>query len=463
MQQTVSEITSVENQINLFFHNHLLGKLLRQCGIRKEKGISLEVLFQFLLSLAFTGKNLFRHMEPSGSFDGIFKDAAYRFQNSAKANWRRFLLLLGTRIIVSRLEPLTDGANLKVLIVDDTLFLRDRSKHVELLARVHDHNTGRYHKGFRMLTMGWSDGSSFVPILLSLLSSANEKSRLVPMRDDLDKRTNGYKRRQESVRKSTDVLVDLVSVAMSAGIKARHLLFDSWFAFPGTIRKIRALGMHTVCMLKDMPRINYTFGERQVTLKALFKLVHKRPGRDNVLATCLVSIGDDDKGQPVPAKIVFIRDRNSRSWLALLSTDTTLTDEEIVTLYKRRWDIETFFKIAKSFLKFAKESQSRSYDAMLAHATLVCCRYLMLEIGKRTTADPRTLGTLFHATCDEMRQICFTEALAILLKLLEQTLGCVVGFSKEQIEHLVQQFIEQLPPAFRGRLLLLATASDINS
>ena len=462
MRQTVSDISSVENQINLFFHNHSLGKLLRQCGLKKEKGISLEALFQFLLALAFTGKNLFRHMEPSGSFDGIFKDVVYRFQNSARANWRRFLLLLSTRIIVGRLEPLTDGANLKVLIVDDTLFLRDRSKHVELLARVHDHNTGRYHKGFRMLTMGWSDGSSFIPILLSLLSSANEKSRLVPMRDDLDKRTNGYKRRQESVRKSTEVLVDLVSLAMSAGIKARHLLFDSWFAFPGTIRKIRALGMHTVCMLKDMPKINYTFGERQVTLKALFKLVHKRPGRANVLATCLVSIGNDDKGQPVPAKIVFIRDRNSRSWLALLSTDTTLTDEEIVTLYKRRWDIETFFKIAKSFLRFAKESQSRSYDAMVAHATLVCCRYLMLEIGKRTTADTRTLGTLFHATCDEMRQTCFTEALSILLKLLEQMLKDVVGFSKEQIEHLVQQFIAQLPPVFRGRLLLLASAKDKN-
>jgi hypothetical protein len=459
MQQTVSEISSVENQINLFFHNYSLGKLLRQCGINKEKGISLEVLFQFLLALAFTGKNLFRHMEPSGSFDGIFKDVVYRFQNSTRANWRRFLLLLSTRIIVNRLEPLTDESNRKVLIVDDTLFLRDRSKHVELLARVHDHNTGRYHKGFRMLTMGWSDGSSFVPVLLSLLSSAKEKSRLAPMRDDLDKRTNGYKRRQESVRKSTDVLVDLVSLAMAAGIKARHLLCDSWFAFPGTIRKIRALGMHTVCMLKDMPKINYTFGERQVTLKALFKLVHKRPGRADVLATCLVSIGNDNKGQPVPAKIVFIRDRNSRSWLALLSTDTTLTDEEIVTLYKRRWDIETFFKIAKSFLKLAKECQSRTYDAMVAHATLVCCRYLMLEIGKRTTADPRTLGTLFHATCDEMRQTSFSEALAILLKLLGQVLKDIVRFSKEQVEHFVQQFVEKLPPVFRGRLLLLAAAS----
>lgn len=149
--------------------------------------------------------------------------------------------------------------------------------------------------------MGWSDGSSFIPILLSLLSSAKEKNRLAPMRNDLDKRTNGYKRRQESIRKSTDVLVDLVSLAMTAGIKARHLLFDSWFAFPGTIRKIRALGVHTVCMLKDMPKIYYTFEERQVTLKALYKLLRKRPGRAKVLASCMVTIGNDDDGKPVPA------------------------------------------------------------------------------------------------------------------------------------------------------------------
>lgn len=42
MQQIVTEITSVENQINQFFHNHSLGKLLRQCNIRKEKGIPLD-------------------------------------------------------------------------------------------------------------------------------------------------------------------------------------------------------------------------------------------------------------------------------------------------------------------------------------------------------------------------------------------------------------------------------------
>ena len=135
-----------------------------------------------------------------------------------------------------------------------------------------------------------------------------------------------------------------------------------------------------------------------------------------------------------------------------------MANEEIVTLYKRRWDIETFFKVAKSFLQLVKECQSRSFDAIVANATLVCCRYIMLEIGKRTTADPRTLGTLFYATCDEIRQTSFSEALALLLNLLVQALE-TVGFSKEQVLQKVAEFIKQLPPVFKNRLLLSALYS----
>jgi len=227
MSQIVAGITPVENQINLFFHNHKLGKLLRQSNIRKDKGVSLDTLFQFLLTLAFTGKNLFRLLEvpdtPGIPF-GIRKDVVYRFLNCVSSNWRRFLLLLSTRIIIQKLLPLTDDSTTKVLIADDTLYSRDRSKRVELLARVHDHNTNRYCRGFRMLTLGWSDGNSFIPMLFSMLSSPNEKNRLAPMRNGIDKRTNGYKRRQESLKKSPDTLVDLVALAMVAGTKARYLL-----------------------------------------------------------------------------------------------------------------------------------------------------------------------------------------------------------------------------------------------
>jgi hypothetical protein len=109
------------------------------------------------------------------------KDTVYRFLNSVHTNWRRFLLLLSSRVISQELEPLTGAANMKVMIADDTLYRRNRSKQVELLSRVFDHTDKRYYRGFRMLTLGWSDGISFLPVSCALLASSKEKNRLVPL------------------------------------------------------------------------------------------------------------------------------------------------------------------------------------------------------------------------------------------------------------------------------------------
>jgi hypothetical protein len=157
---------------------------------------------------------------------------------------------------------------------------------------------------------------------------------------------------------------------------------------------------------------------------------------------------------PISAKILFVRDRRSKKWLALLSTDIALGDEEIVTVYKRRWDIEVFFKMAKSFLNLAKECQGRSYDALATHATMVCCRYIMLALAKRTNLDPRTLGTLFHACCEELQQATFVEALAIVLMFLEQALGAATEMTRELLRSLIDRFLRDLPPIYGARWLL---------
>jgi hypothetical protein len=123
----------------------------------------------------------------------------FRFLNSPRHNWRRFLLLLSAAV-VQRMSRLTSDDRADVLIVDDSLFSRSRSKKVELLARVYDHMSHKFVRGFRMLTLGWSDGNSFVPIAFSLLSSENERNRLCGVEDSIDKRTCGYKRRKESMQ-----------------------------------------------------------------------------------------------------------------------------------------------------------------------------------------------------------------------------------------------------------------------
>jgi len=62
---------------------------------------------------------------------------------------------------------------------------------VKLLAKVYDHAKKSYKYGFRLLTLGWSDGNTFLPVSSCLLSTENQKNR-VNEAESLDKRTAGY-------------------------------------------------------------------------------------------------------------------------------------------------------------------------------------------------------------------------------------------------------------------------------
>ena len=455
MNQIESDVLSCQNQIDSFFVNQRIAQLLKQSNIAKKFGVSPVIVMRFIFSLVFTGKNLFRYLQLPESVSEIGKDTVYRFLNSTTANWRKFLHLLSAAVIREQIQPLTSAKTPKVFIVDDSLYDRNRSKKVELLSRVHDHNANRFMCGFRMLTLGWSDGTTCLPVSFSLLSSTKEKNRLFPMRDDIDKRTNGFKRRSESIRKSTHVLVELVTQAKAAGIAAEYLLFDSWFSFPATIISLLEEKVQVICMLKAM-KTTYDYQGFPVTLNELYMSLRKKTGRAKILASCIVTLGHADDGTAVMAKIVFVRDRSSRNWLALLSTDVHLADEEIITFYKRRWDIEVFFKMTKSFLNLAKEYQGRSYDALVAHTTIVFARYIMLAVSQRTTKDPRTLGSLFHAGCDELRQVSFAEALTMFLGLFQQVLKEIPATIAGRLQAQLDSFVAGIPVMLQRMLLIPA-------
>jgi len=100
-----------------------------------------------------------------------------------------------------------------------------------------------------------------------------------------------------------------------------------------------------------------------------------------------------------------------------LSTDTALQDEEIIRIYGKRWDIEVFFKMAKHHLNLEREVQLRDYDGIVAHTSLVFSRYLFLAVQQRFHDDPRSIGSLYHACCEEMHDLTLVEALHRLMSL----------------------------------------------
>jgi hypothetical protein len=89
-----------------------------------------------------------------------------------------------------------------------------------------------------MLTIYWSDGASCLPLDFSLLSSSDEKKRLCDNQKILDKRCCAYRRRKEATAKTTVHLQAMVKRTLSAGIRAKYLLMDSWFTLPSTVTSL---------------------------------------------------------------------------------------------------------------------------------------------------------------------------------------------------------------------------------
>lgn len=198
----------LESRIDYFFKKLNLSKILLKCNFYKESGIHCVTILKTLFSLVFHGKNLYRTLSVNSQDLPFKKNTAYRFLNDSRFNWEKLLQLITTRLILF-INQLTGENRQSVLIFDDSLFSRNRSKKVELLAKVFDHTSHKFCKGFRMLTMGWSDGNTFIPVSFNLLSSPKDKNVLCEAKT-VDKRTLAYKRRKRARQSTIDVMLTML-------------------------------------------------------------------------------------------------------------------------------------------------------------------------------------------------------------------------------------------------------------
>ena len=440
----------ISKSIKRFFIRFHISSALKASNAYKKKGIPVVEVFQYLFLLIFSNRSMYMSLITGRNTPGFAKDTVYRFMKMIQINWIRFTTLLASRIIKDAIVPLDSKERTNVLIIDDSMFERNRSKKVELLARAYDHANHRYRFGFRMLTLGWSDGSTFLPVNSVLLSSENKKNR-VNEAADVDKRTVGYKRRMLSMQKGTQAMIELLKIAKKAAIPAKYVLFDSWFSSPSTLHAVKSIGYDVIGMVKKTPKMFFRYNGKDMSLTTIYNQNKKRRGRSRYLLSVLVDVVKD--GKVIPAKVVYVRNRNKRKeYLCLISTDTTLDDNEIIRIYGKRWDIEVFFKICKSYLNLSRECNSLSYDAMTAHTAVVFTRYMMLSLESRESNDNRSLGELFLYFSDEMSDITWIQAFQMLLQMFRTMLSDNTELSEEKINDLVDTFMNTLPALLKSQL-----------
>ena len=152
------------------------------------------------------------------------------------------------------------------------------------------------------------------------------------------------------------------------------------------------------------------------------------------------------KDQKIPAKIVCVRNkRNKKDWIAFICTNPNLSEEEIIRIYGKRWQIEVFFKTCKTYLHLISECHSLSYDALTAHVAIVFARYMMIAMEQRQNEDFRSLGEIFFYFTDELADITFAQSLWIILRTMFECIYAVFQVTDKQIDMFISMFVDRLP------------------
>lgn len=436
------------SSVQIFFKRFHVSSALKAANAYKSKGTPVIDVFRYLFMLVFSNSTMYLD-RLNGKEIPFGKDTVYRFMKQTNINWLKLTTILASRIIRKAIDPLDSEDRVDVLVVDDSLYQRNRSKKVELLSKVYDHAHKAYYWGFRMLTLGWSDGTTFLPINSVLLSGSD--SARINDATFFDKRTLAFKRRNLSKSKGTDAMISLIQTALAAKISAKYVLFDSWFSSPKTLHAVKELGINVIAMIKRSPKVLFGYEGKHLNLREIYAQNRKRRGRSKYLLSVIVDIEKD--GIIIPAKVVYVRNRSNRKdYLCLISTDVDLDEEEIIRIYGKRWDIEVFFKVCKSYLRLAKECNALSYDSITAHTAIVFVRYMMLTVTHRENEDQRSLGALVAFFTEEIADITWIESFQLIMLLFKELLVDEMDMDSSIIDARIEQIILALPSIIQSKL-----------
>jgi hypothetical protein len=382
----------LDYDFRMAFKNLKIGSLLHSCGIFKEKGIDTMTLLFWIVLVPFLKKpmtSLWLSKHVAKELD-TKKDTYYRFLNNERFNWRKLIYKLATKVIAQADQtPLQQ----KVIIADDTISNKTGKK-MELVSYHFDHKEHRNTLGYQCLQIGYHNGIQFFPLDVAFYTS--QKRPNTNLRK-IDKRTCGWKRRQEAFKKKTDMLIQMLQNAYNSGIDAACVLFDSWFSYDSIINKVVSTGYHVVCRLKN-GNVKYQYQGKDYTLKEIWKHFAKKQQRwiaGYPIKGCCLIVSLPETGE---VKLLITSDGHKK-WHGFLATDLSLDASQIVGYYSRRWAIEVFFKDAKQMLYLGKE-QSKTFDAAVAGYSVMMIRYLLLIYLMNNSRLIGPLGPLFRDVSD---------------------------------------------------------------
>lgn len=287
-----------------------------------------------------------------------------------------------------------------VLIVDDSIEEKPYTDENDLVSWHYDHTQERSVKGINFLTALYHVEDVALPVAFDLVTKTVRYA---------DPKTGKQKRKSAATKNERYRM--LLHVCLHNGVRFRYVLNDVWFASSDNMKFIRhTLKREFVMPLKE---------NRKVALSA----EEKQRGQYRAVCTLALPAGatqqlwlEEVDFPLLLVKEVFTNEDASVGVRYLVTSDLTLSSDQITRLYQRRWSIECYHKALKQNASLEK-SPTRTETTQRNHLFASLCAYVKLESLKLKT------GVSQFALKSKIYLSALKAAYAELVKLQPQPLA----------------------------------------
>jgi len=292
----------------------------------------------------------------SGMLDGgVSHDAITRMLSSPSLTSKD--LWLRAKPLVREIES-DDG----VLIIDDSLLEKPSTDESALICYHYDHSKGRIVKGINFLSALYHSQGATVPVGVHLVMKSEYETDL----------KTGRRKRKALFTKNQYCRL-LMTQAAKNQLRFRYVLTDSWFASSDNMMCIHhELKRHFIMALKSNRKVALSLNDKRQGRYVRIDSLSMDEGmtRDIWLESVDFPL--------VLAKQVFTNEDDSTGVLYLVSNDIELSNDQIATLYQKRWNVECYHKSLKQNASLGKSpTQTRTTQTNHFFASLYA--YIRLE------------------------------------------------------------------------------------
>lgn len=270
------------------------------------------------------------------------------------------------KLVKSQVRQIEDEDG--VIAVDDSIVEKPHTDENEIICWHFDHAHGRTVKGINFITALYQTKVATLPVSFELVSKT----------ETYHDPKSGKEKRRSSVTKN-ERYRRMLKAAVTNRIPFRYVLNDLWFA-----------SAENMCFVKLDLKKDFIMGLKRNRTVALSES-DKAQGRYQRIDQLDLPEGTTRriylKGVPFPLQLlrqVFTNEDDSTGIRYLVTSDLTLTAEQIDTIYQRRWKVEEYHRSLKQNAAVSK-SPTRTETTQTNHFVASMWAFVKIELLKVRT------------------------------------------------------------------------------